>query len=487
MGVIYLKLSVKQQVCTESIMSTTDTISSTILIARKLHHCNESQLNSFLTQSVELFSKHNQFDVLKSILLKAICCNHSKIPQTVFKHISDLLPTAKALQINDSITESELILEIEHDKKEKENKNDEKKEPLTFLTIPSDLKIYLFKFLKERELYEMDKVCRSICIDSRNVNSLSNAKIIDTFDINKYTQNNRYNKIQSLYLTFECEDIDSDEDFEEDERYEQPCDDILPSTNSFPELTQIVLNFEKYFFINNINQQFNNALNLFYNLIINGKPKDLQIRKHVFNGFPEFKFKSIFNKSNELAPKALKNMKSLSIYYRYLFRWKIIFENIVNCINEQFKLDSIKLEARIRNPTNWSWDVCENVKKNCDDFEINVRYSFNYADDGFGPINVHWNSILNKLFNTTNRKYFTKFKLCFEPKRGRIYGHTEYCKHPILDFKQHIEPWLKIDHMMMKQVGLKIIDIVFRYEADINCYEMYKKQWKRFCLDNNLG
>eukprot|EP01084_Bolivina_argentea_P063907 116587_1 len=144
-------------------------------------HTNKykSELNEFKKHYNEICDeKYN--NLIFSLLKKGI----TKLKQThLLMSIQNLLPKIK---INDSITKSQTISNSEHDKYS--NK-------MTFLTIPSDVKIVcIFQYLEEKDLYVLEKICRSICIDARNPNSLYKIIVNCVNDMNHYTHKKRYQR-----------------------------------------------------------------------------------------------------------------------------------------------------------------------------------------------------------------------------------------------------------------------------------------------------
>ena len=49
-----------------------------------------------------------------------------------------------------------------------EDEEEEKKEPLSILQIPHDLQIVIFNNLKENDLFQVQKTCRSLSIAARD-------------------------------------------------------------------------------------------------------------------------------------------------------------------------------------------------------------------------------------------------------------------------------------------------------------------------------
>ena len=148
-----------------------------IRVTRGLKACDNQQLFKVLQQLPELFKKHDATSVLMDIILAGIrnpkC--YEKIPAALLVDVNASLPSDDLLHLQDSIYESRLM--------DKPNKNKattnhgKKKLPLTLLRIPSDLQYHLFHFLDYKELINVQKVCRALCIAARNPSSIYSMKV----------------------------------------------------------------------------------------------------------------------------------------------------------------------------------------------------------------------------------------------------------------------------------------------------------------------
>ena len=146
-----------------------------IRITRKLKASDTQQQLKVLQQLPQLFQHHDAISVLRNILLAGICNHHfyEKMAIALFSDIELTLPSDDELDLIDTVYESKL-LEIPEDIDEdsKGNTLKRKKLPLTLLRIPSDLQYHLFHFLDHKELTEVQKVCRALCLTARNPSSL---------------------------------------------------------------------------------------------------------------------------------------------------------------------------------------------------------------------------------------------------------------------------------------------------------------------------
>ena len=75
---------------------------------RLIQSCNNIQLTQFLSQLVSIFNDHESVSLLKNIILKGVCSNHSNISEKTFDEIQSSLPAEKQLAINDSIQKSDI-------------------------------------------------------------------------------------------------------------------------------------------------------------------------------------------------------------------------------------------------------------------------------------------------------------------------------------------------------------------------------------------
>ena len=129
-----------------------------IQISRKLLACDTIQLKAF---SEQMSQKYPEMWV--KIILEGI--HKSNIPHQV---ILNLLPQEDELNIDDSITSSEIISH----------------QQVNFLQIPESIKIHTFNFLHIEDLINVQHTCRCLCVASRNPNAvyeLFDLKISNTY------------------------------------------------------------------------------------------------------------------------------------------------------------------------------------------------------------------------------------------------------------------------------------------------------------------
>eukprot|EP01084_Bolivina_argentea_P224126 379055_1 len=269
-------------------------------------------------------------------------------------------------QMNNIIKMNDIINKINESNPDKNNTNIDHTNPITFITLPIDIKIKIFQqFLEEKDIYSLEQTCRDILIEARNPNSINQIAIDNLLHINKYTQNPRYSKI--TYCSFSMWDFDD----------QSVCinNTILPPLNTFHNLSEIAIGLTTFLFTNN---EFNHFLNLFYAMLSNG-PKDKTLYFDCDRNIKK-KIKSmnlIFDANHKLDARAA----ILSVKHLEIFGWKCsldneslihILENIISIysIKKQKKmddrlLDSIVLELNVPSIKKWNkhWELIQKFAK----------------------------------------------------------------------------------------------------------------------------
>ena len=141
-----------------------------IRVARKLLCCDLNQEVKVLRQLARVFQSQEVSFSLMDIIVAGLCrINvYDEIPTAVYEEIEDILPSDKELNLKDSVFESQLMEEQgDHDDNGQTIKK-KKKLPITLLRIPTDLQCHLFHYLHSKELGNVQKVCRALCIAARN-------------------------------------------------------------------------------------------------------------------------------------------------------------------------------------------------------------------------------------------------------------------------------------------------------------------------------
>ena len=148
-----------------------------IRVKRGLKACDTQQQFKVLQQLPQLFKKHDVTSVLTDIILAGICNAkfYEKIPAALLVDINASLPSDDQLHLKDSIYHSRLVENPNENKVATNQKRT--KLPLTLLRIPSDLQYHLFHFLDFKELMNVQKVCRALCIAARNPSSIYSMKL----------------------------------------------------------------------------------------------------------------------------------------------------------------------------------------------------------------------------------------------------------------------------------------------------------------------
>eukprot|EP01083_Nonionella_stella_P223772 797145_1 len=178
-----------------------ETIIPLIQTCRILSACNESLLTEWLTQIPKLFNDNNCYHLLLKLLTEGLCRHHASIPSALYEQMRALLPQEKQLTIDDSITKSDMTPK----RKKKRGKKQKivlvlqgKKEPITFLKVPKDLKMMIFSFVKRTDLYSLQNVCRCFNLAARDPNALHPR--LQIFKYNPNYLHPFFSKINDLYL-----------------------------------------------------------------------------------------------------------------------------------------------------------------------------------------------------------------------------------------------------------------------------------------------
>eukprot|EP01083_Nonionella_stella_P166817 558925_1 len=150
-----------------------ETIIPLIQTCRILSACNDSLLTEWLTQIPKLFNDNNCYHLLLKLLTEGLCRHHASIPSALYEQMRALLPQEKQLTIDDSITKSDTTPKRKKEKgKKQKTVLKGKKERITFLKVPKDLKMMIFSFVKRIDLYSLQNVCRCFNLAARNPNAL---------------------------------------------------------------------------------------------------------------------------------------------------------------------------------------------------------------------------------------------------------------------------------------------------------------------------
>ena len=159
-----------------------------IRVTRGLKACDTEQQFKLLQQLPQLFKKHDVTSLLSDIIFAGICNAkfYEKIPVALLVDINASLPPGDQLHLEDSIYESRLV--EEPNENEATTNQKKKKLPLTLLRIPNDLQYLLFHFMDYKELMNVQKVCRALCIAARNPSSIYALKP----DLGSYSRNHKF-------------------------------------------------------------------------------------------------------------------------------------------------------------------------------------------------------------------------------------------------------------------------------------------------------
>ena len=141
-----------------------------INVTRKLSLCNIDHQLQLLPQLARAFDTDKSPCSLMDIIAAGLCRRniYEKIPAALYDQIQSILPSEKQLNLKDSVYESRLVETVD-DRNENESAIKKKKKlPITLLRIPTDLQCHLFHYLQYKDLMEVQKVCRALCIAARN-------------------------------------------------------------------------------------------------------------------------------------------------------------------------------------------------------------------------------------------------------------------------------------------------------------------------------
>ena len=180
-----------------------DNLIPAINIIRKIKVCDSLQLSKVLQRLPALFEGHGLLSSLTSIVSMGVCQHLHRQPLSpaLLLDILGILPADNELEIKDTVYESKLV---DHDddeqKDEKNSSTDHKKEkiPMSLIRIPRDLQIHLFHFVELKDLQNVQKVCRALCIVARNPLSLRSLSVeLDSIGCPQFRAN-CYSKIKRL-------------------------------------------------------------------------------------------------------------------------------------------------------------------------------------------------------------------------------------------------------------------------------------------------
>ena len=141
-----------------------------IRLMRKLLSCNSDQKVLVLQRLVKIFESHEVSAILMDIIVAGLCHDniYQKIPTAVYDEIQLILPSDKQLDLKDSVHTSQLVEEEDHQKQTVPSIKKEKTLPWTLLRVPTDVQCKLFQYLHFKDLINVQKVCRALCIETRN-------------------------------------------------------------------------------------------------------------------------------------------------------------------------------------------------------------------------------------------------------------------------------------------------------------------------------
>ena len=144
-----------------------------VFLFRKMSTFNscsfEQQLN-VLQHVNRIFHSHKVSSILIDIIIYGLCQSkiYEKIPPALYQELHSVLPSDKQLNLNDSLYKSRLVQErIDGNQNDSLGKR-KRRLPLTILRIPTDLQCHLFHYLHFKDLMNVQKVCRALCIAARN-------------------------------------------------------------------------------------------------------------------------------------------------------------------------------------------------------------------------------------------------------------------------------------------------------------------------------
>ena len=231
-------------------MAQSDSFISFIEVSRKLKLSESKLIQQWIKQWPSIFIKHNQVDLFANILMEGLNKHHANIPLELLQEMILISPPDTKINLIDSITQSEPT---------------DESQPPSLLTLPTAIKTYTFQWLRESDLYTLQKTCRSICIDARDPDSLYHLEINAMNDqLNKYITYPRYSKIKSI--TFQIKERNST-------NLDPFTGQIVP-THTFSHLQRVSVGYSHWY----SDHEFITFLRLLYHLFSpNTLQKELQL------------------------------------------------------------------------------------------------------------------------------------------------------------------------------------------------------------------
>eukprot|EP01083_Nonionella_stella_P003301 9430_1 len=416
-----------------------DPLCSLINIVRKLQNC---KLKESVHSIAHVFVHNKEYDLLQSIIMTGICHHYADITPTLFAEIASILPITKDITINDSITQSIFFDEERHSQDKNDAKSDGYSKSITFLQIPSDLKSHLFQYLPERDLYSLEKTCRSVCIDARKPSSLYHMDMNKVSNINNYIQKRRYAGIRSLNL-----------DFGHRNNYMRTESYTFTLTNSFYALQCIKLDILAFYYTY---QNFQSFLKLFYNLLLTGpSDKALIIRCPGWNVGDEKIFRVFDAKYDDLAIQSMRNVESLTI--DGFWQWGLaLIDNISQLITtDPHVFGDTMMVLDSHDDFAFEWDKSAILKRSSKRSELSIkRRWYSRQEEELSEL-FFWRDFVDNLMDGTYDHHFDHLSLEFEIEDDDI-EHIVYCQN---DF----EFWCKLDRNAMKRIGMRSMSIRYTY------------------------
>ena len=155
-------------------------------VTRKLSLCNIDYQLQVLPQLARVFDTDAAPCSLMDIIVSGLCRRniYEKISAALYDQIQSILPSEKQLNLKDSVYESRLVETVDERNETESAIKKKRKLPITLLRIPTDLQCHLFHYLHYKDLMEVQKVCRALCIAARNPSALYSLEIKYAFEFN---------------------------------------------------------------------------------------------------------------------------------------------------------------------------------------------------------------------------------------------------------------------------------------------------------------
>ena len=136
-----------------------------IRLMRRLLACNADQKVLLLKRLVKIFESNEVSAILMDIIVGGLCHNdiYQRIPTVLYDEVQLVLPSDEELDLKDSVYTSQLV---------EEQDQQHQKLQWTLLRVPTDQQCQIFHFLHFKELINVQKVCRALCIEARNPSAI---------------------------------------------------------------------------------------------------------------------------------------------------------------------------------------------------------------------------------------------------------------------------------------------------------------------------